>query len=410
MWVTNVKTWICIILLCIPSFLSAQHFATLDEIQTVAQNYAQHFLNQSNTDLEVTNIVTKSNESHILLYDVLFNNGYGVILSSVKSCIPVVCYYQLENGNSLFIDNDFLEDIPYFIEKYCYEISYAIDSLKDIPDNEEWNWLYDNLFFQSELADFQSNIDYLPYNRFSCDITPSGEVFGPYIITKWGQTSSNDGRDHNAYNYYVKETCKDCNGGKCPVGCVALAMAQIMKYWEYPEYANNSSNKYEWAKMPLELKESSENYKEERHQIAQLLIDCGKAADVNYCYSNTCESFAWPAKARDGLVDVFKYSPEADRKLRSSFTTKKWKEMLIQDLMNHQPIIYGAISFTTKNFNQGGHAFICDGYNSETGLFHFDWGRKGKLFNVWYNIDELICDKKNWNHLERAVFGIKPRK
>lgn len=183
-----------------------------------------------------------------------------------------------------------------------------------------------------------------------------------------------------------------------------------MKYWKYPAHAQNSKIIYDWDAMPQQLLTSSENYQEEKKQIAKLLYDCGQAADVKYCYSNSCESFAWPAKARDGLVEVFDYSPEATRKLRSSFSTQKWKEMLAHDLMNHQPILYGAISFNTANYNQGGHAFICDGYNAETGFFHFDWGKKGKYFDVWYNIDELICDKKNWNHLERAVFGIKPKK
>lgn len=389
--------------------LTAQNVVALWEIETAALNYARHYICTSGTAPHVVQVVADPNHTKPLLYEVQLDNGYGIVLTPVKTCIPVVCYYQYEKQHSILTDDDLPEGVSYFIEKYCHEVAYAMDSLPDnYAPNDAWEWLLDNCYFKEEVVEKRPVTDFTgrPSDMAQADQT----IFGPFIKTLWGQTTSNDGKDHNAYNFYVKETCKDCNGGRCPVGCVALAMAQIMKYWEYPTTAKNSPHQYAWATMPNKLLMSSNNYEEERHQIAKLLIDCGKAAKVNYCYSNTCESFAWPANARDALVNVFNYAPSAERKLRSSFSTKKWKEILTQDLMNNRPVLYGAISFATKNYNQGGHAFICDGYNTQTGFFHFDWGKRGKFSELWLSIDELVCDKKNWNHLERAVVGIKPNK
>ena len=407
MWETNMKRLFFFTLFFISLSLSAQNAVSPWEIETAALNYARHHICATDLPPHVIQVVASPHQPNPLLYDVQLDNGYGVVLTPVKTCIPVVCYYQYENQHSILTDDNLPDGVSYFIEKYYHEVAYAMDSLSaNYPANEAWEWLLNDCYFKDELVE-QPSVNYFYYS----DLTPTDQtIFGPYIKTQWGQTTSNDGKDHNAYNLYVKETCKDCNGGKCPVGCVALAMAQIMKYWEYPDKSKISSHQYEWKSMPNKLLMSSDNYNEERHQIAKLLIDCGKAAKVNYCYSNTCESFAWPANARDALVDVFGYAPTAKRKLRSSFSTKKWKEILIQDLMNSRPILYGAISFASKNYNQGGHAFICDGYNTQTGFFHFDWGKRGKYSELWLNIDELVCDKKNWNHLERAVVGIKPNK
>ena len=44
----------------------------------------------------------------------------------------------------------------------------------------------------------------------------------PMLQTRWDQNSP--------YNYY----CPRSGAMRCPTGCVATAMAQVMKYWEYP--------------------------------------------------------------------------------------------------------------------------------------------------------------------------------
>lgn len=391
-------------LLSIESY--AQTYATRCEVEQVAQHYTHHFLNHTDATPTIINIYTYHRDEQPLLYDVQMSNGCALIVSPVKSCSPILAYYTQTEVTPLLQAYSESETYNHFIEKYCYEIGYAIDSLDAVAEHPLWAFYLQNSFIKPELTLYEEReaVGTVSASGIRGDSTQ----FGPYITTKWGQTLSNDGKDHNAYNHFVTETCKRCNGGKCPVGCVALAMAQIMRFWQHPAAPASRNYQYDWTMMPNQLLTSSEHYQEERNQIAQLLVDCGKSAKVNYCYMNTCQSFTWPENAREALVKEFDYAKDATRKLRSSYTTKRWKSLLINDLMAGRPILYAAISFNTKKYRQGGHAFICDGYNSQTDFFHFNWGKKGKHYDVWYNIDELICDGKNWNHLERAIVGIRP--
>ena len=51
---------------------------------------------------------------------------------------------------------------------------------------------------------------------------------GPLLGTRWGQ-----GCGYNSYCPYNPES-PYCF--RCPTGCVATAMAQVMRYWQYPTY------------------------------------------------------------------------------------------------------------------------------------------------------------------------------
>jgi hypothetical protein len=79
----------------------------------------------------------------------------------------------------------------------------------------------------------------------------------PLLKTNWNQTSSNDGYC-DSYNYHAPNsngncTCYPDGGVKCPAGCVAVAMAQIMKYWNYPVYLSNKIKQYDWCNMSDKL-------------------------------------------------------------------------------------------------------------------------------------------------------------
>ena len=245
-------------------------------------------------------------------------------------------------------------------------------------------------------------------------------MYGPLLTTKWGQDQSNNGMDCHAYNYYVEISNNSCICNSethyCPTGCVATAMAQIMNYWKYPVWMPQREIQFDWCNMPDELNkyigeylsEYNENYNNERNAIARLMYDCGNAVNMHYCYLNGCQSFAWPKDARDALVDYFDYNSDASRKLRSSYTTNQWKNMIINDLSLGRPVLYAGVSYNANNYDQNGHAFVCDGYYEPVDCFHFNWGHKNDYLNIWCTIDNIIEGSYNWNHLERAVFNIYP--
>ena len=83
------------------------------------------------------------------------------------------------------------------------------------------------------------------------------EFLGPLMTTTWGQ--------RKPYNDSVRfEGCP--TAGTAPTGCVATAMAQVMKFHEFP--AN-----YNWANMPDNTGTT---------ETATLMRDIGEAVDMQY--------------------------------------------------------------------------------------------------------------------------------
>ena len=85
--------------------------------------------------------------------------------------------------------------------------------------------------------------------------------------------------------------------------------------------------------------------------------------------------------------------------------------MLIDNIKRGFPVLYASASLNVKDYAECGHAYVCDGYNENTDMFHFNWGYDGEA-NGWYTLDNLVIKLSkqlyNWNHLERMVINIYP--
>ena len=288
----KILLFIFVIFLCLFCRLYAQNPVTEAETKTAAVRYAHSFLQYKNlSTLNIITIDSYEENSVTLMREVVFDNGLSILLSAYKSCLPVLLY----SINSTPVLSD-LENIPEglldFIQNYAGAIAYAAEEYRNLNEHPDWTFL-----LSSDLSD---------------DFTRSGLIYGPLLTTAWGQKKSNDGMDCSAYNHFVDSTnvtCPTitCPCDTCPTGCVATAMAQIMKYWNYPVYMPNKVEQYDWCNMPDELIcQSNPNYSAERNAVARLMADCGKAAGMDYCKYD-CQSFAWPIDARNGLVDTFGY-------------------------------------------------------------------------------------------------------
>lgn len=145
-------------------------------------------------------------------------------------------------------------------------------------------------------------------------------------------------------------------------GCTITAMAQIMKYWNYPTigtgshiythsvYGNLSANfgatNYLWSQMPNKLTGPNS-------EIAKLMFHCGVSTDVDY---NLSGSGAFLIKAAEGLSRYFSYSMDFKQIYRGRYKIEDWVNLLKLELDSHRPILY------VGNSDCFGHAFVCDGY------------------------------------------------
>ncbi len=218
------------------------------------------------------------------------------------------------------------------------------------------------------------------------------------IQTKWHQ-----GPPFN--NLVEDDDIGICNysNNKCPAGCVAIAMAQIMRYWASPLKQKNKLP-YDWCNMPEVISTQASSI--QQNAIATLINDVGKAIAMIYCVAWSCNSFAFPSLAADQLVSYFGFSEDIDLKYRDLTNSNKWKEMLLDELNSYRPLLYvGSRDVLSTNW----HALVCDGYDFDNdSYFHFNFGWGGSsdgFFNIFSSdVEENIP----YNNLQQAIIGIYP--
>ena len=202
-------------------------------------------------------------------------------------------------------------------------------------------------------------------------------------------------------------------------GCVATAMGQVMKFWDYPErgtgshtyypegYAQQTANfgetDYHFELMPLAL--DSTSTEEDYFYIAQFLHHCGIAVDMQYSgHGSGAYSFDVPI----ALSSYFGYTTDTDLPTLSFwgfqwYTIEEWKQMLKDGgLDENLPLYYSG----SDDNGAGGHAFVCDGYD-ENDYFHFNWGWSGRD-DAWCPIGALNTTKYAFNDANSFLGHIIP--
>ncbi|MBR5673827.1 MAG: C10 family peptidase [Muribaculaceae bacterium] len=286
----------------------------------------------------------------------------------------------------------------------------------------DYNNLPDN--FKALMRGYKEEIEYLQAHP-ELNVTPAlrttrGTGVAPLTRTTWGQ----------GMPYYLQ--CPIYNGEYCVVGCVATAMAQVMYYWGYPtscEGVNSyycydigqtipalPSTTFDYSKMLLSYSHwdwdlgelIQDTYTDEQAQeVAKLSRYCGQAVDMAYSPEG---SGAYVFSQLSAMQD-FGYSDDAQDVSRDSwfwenYTTEEWEAMVREELDKRQPILYSA-----SDPEAGGHAFVCDGYNSE-GLFHFNFGWYGTC-DGWYvstalNMTHRDGDELHFNSNHEMLLGVVP--
>ncbi|MBQ9556143.1 MAG: C10 family peptidase [Muribaculaceae bacterium] len=279
---------------------------------------------------------------------------------------------------------------------------------------------------QGLLNGFKAEIEYLQTYEGD-DLVPAPQSFkattgvDPLIKTNWGQEAPYDWQ------------CPVYNNQYCVVGCVATAMAQVMKYWQYPESCSGVSSYYcssirktvqalpattfdyslmipsychwDWDNSQL----VQDTYTDAQAQeVAKLGRYCGQAVEMGYSPEGS------GAYTSDQLaaMKAFGYRSSAQYVQKSgwyssSYTTAQWEAMMKTELDAGRPILYAANDVA----GGGGHAFICDGYNAE-GKFHYNFGWYGTC-DGWYvstalNMTHREGDYLRFNSGHEMLIGIQP--
>ena len=227
-----------------------------------------------------------------------------------------------------------------------------------------------------------------------------GEAVSPLIKTKWDQGEP--------YNRLVSF------GADYVTGCTATAMAQVMKYHEWPKsgtgivssyYSDGdidlSLSHYDWENM-LDTYLYDRYNDTQADAVALLMRDAGYALNSSYGYT-TSASIESPTYA---LVRNFGYSPDIKFINRETCSTQKWTDLIRESLLRKEPVLLSGQSFS------GGHAFICDGITTDN-LFHINWGWSG-MSDGYYNMNALTPSSQGigggqdgYNYLQTLIYNIR---
>lgn len=224
----------------------------------------------------------------------------------------------------------------------------------------------------------------------------------PLLTTTWGQGSP--------YNYF----CPTLNERKLITGCVATAMAQIMKYYAWPTQGMGEctaeihnldivytkitlGDEYCWDKMKDDYGRTA---KLKVSEVACLMRDVGHAVNVRYTPVLTSANSANVPRA---LIEHFDYSPTMRHVYRSHHTDEEWHRLLDAELAARRPIYY-----STRSTRFDGHAFVVCGVD-EQGLYYVNWGWGGHC-DGYFDFDVVAAHDASYNYVQSAIVGIVPER
>ena len=207
----------------------------------------------------------------------------------------------------------------------------------------------------------------------------------PLLESKWGQDDAAGGYCYNYYtpNHYV-------------TGCVATAMAQLMRYHQWPatgigvhsfriyvdgaeQYwntrgGNGSGGPYNWAQMPSDPEAGLTAT--QRQAIGALCYDAGLSVNMGYTSDG---SGASTSTADLALVDTFGYANSIYGYVFATYVNAGLTAMMNPNLDAGMPVL---LSISGPG---AAHAVLADGYGYSGGTVyhHLNMGWTG-LDDAWY--------------------------
>jgi len=363
-----------------------------DDAALVANNF-MNVRSSSNVKkaLPAKKMVRKATATEDLYYLYENANGEGwVIVAADDAVTPILAYSETGHFRT--------DNMPVNIQKWLGEYSSIITKIKAEGSEAteevagEWETLRKNV------------------RKAKGDA-----VVGPLIQTTWDQGEP----------FWNK--CPGSGNNKAYTGCVATAMAQVMKYWNWPvqgtgsksyrpldpnsddyvygpystQSADFGATTYDWDNMLNAYTYlDDEGYDHvlsglttaQKDAVATLMYHCGVASEMMYGDADAGGSgtmtinygdWNWGITttnkggcAQNALYTFFGYKQPTGYYRNgdsdygyASWTDADWTAMLKAELDLSRPIMYAGGTAQSG----GGHSFVCDGYD-DAGYFHFNWG------------------------------------
>jgi len=349
---------------------------SLQSAQTVAVNYYKHIALAKTTDFTVDKAVPMQKDGLTTYYVFTFKSGGFVLVSADDAVMPILGY----SDSNTFDTENIPSNVQSMLDGYSKQVKLVNElNIDNSATISNWKNIRNNIYPKS-----------------------GAKAVANLLTTTWNQATAYDA------------SCPS----KVVCGCVAMAMGQVMKFWQCPTYpgygtgthsyndlttstdvnynkvltVNYGAQQYSWAGMPNSI--SSANT-----QIDNLLYHCGVA--VNMAYSSA-GSGAQEMDIPRALIENFNYQPSAEIQYLSNFSSADWQTMLENELNYGRPVLYAGDDGTE------GHSFVFTGYNASN-QFYVNWGWGG-YDNGYFAVGSLNPALQGTYNLDNcAVVRIRPK-
>ena len=378
-----------------------------EEATNVALNYAFQKLSKKSKTIMNKDFTIKSIIEDSKLLNKMFNSKQfsvdnptmrliklepkGWVLVAGDDMVEPIIGYSLESN---FDENDLPIQLKKMLELFAKNIKLKRKNPKIKMDSsilKEWKQL------KKDLDEYKATLSLLSKSNKT-------QESGYWELAKnvdlntptWGQ-----GRFYNP----LTPTPGNVNG-HAPTGCVATAMAEIMRFNSWPnrgqgtgrytpphypakpQFVNFGATTYNWRSMPLNSLRSPNN------AVATIMHDAGVSVNMRYTPRSSGSN---SVRAHHALVDHFRYQTNG-RHSRSKYSNiYEWYAMIKTDLRQGFPVYYAG-------YSTGGHAFVLDGFDVDGNEFQVNWGWNG-FANGMYRLTNL----HGFNTGQHAILGIKPK-
>lgn len=309
------------------------------------------------------------------------------VASAGNTYLPFYVFNDEDSKDFVIVSGDErMRKILGYCSKGCYNVQTVPPALTELM--ESYAKQYDHLQASNKKKVIIVEDEYEPVE--------------PMLTSVWGQ----------GWPYYNNTPMYD--GDHTLVGCLAMAIGQLMYYYKYPKvgkgkitYTSNtcnitstcdfSQNKYyKWSYM-VDDHYNNGNAMQNTY-VSQFLYACGVSLGMDYTQNF---SSAYYCDIPYALVNCFQYSPAATYADRNYFDSEEWYSLVINELHEGRPVIYSG-----QDSEVGGHCFLIDGMTSDA-LFHVNFGWYGNC-DGYFSLDAIDPDYYEFDTDQTAILNIRP--
>jgi len=365
---------------------------TKESVLDIAQNFFKH--NNSTTSKGIDNTKTikdiiehKTLKNLTAFYVINYVQGGFIVIAADDRISPILAFSDTGTFSSTPVE--IISPVQYWMEGIKDQVQNTIDH--NLTQNKEIKLEWEGLKVKNTTQVKSTSITSKEPEPAPTDCPDINFIKGPFLTTVWGQ---GDG-----YNNLVTLNCPNNYGGKAPTGCVATAMAQVMRYF-------HKSNTYNWTNMP-----DNGQYSLGTYDTQLSMRHAGEAVTMQYgCYG----SGAYSQDIAPALINIFGYST-------ASFAAFNLNTV-IQNIDSNKPVIISGGTDSGGNYVDG-HAWVCDGYIQSTIFFkddygnctgqgvtyypilHMNWGWNND-YNGYYSISNFNPGSMSFNFQRSMVYNI----